>query len=73
MTIFALTKEQTAWLDAHPNYQSVGKPRPDVKFVDCGTLHPNGIFERLGPMKPIRLTAGPPYAIGVGIRVHPNT
>lgn len=65
-----MTPQQKAWLEANPNYQQVGAPRPGVRFIDCGTLYGDGSFERLAPMKPIVLREG---CFGVGIRVHPNT
>jgi hypothetical protein len=42
-----LTDEQSAWLLAHPHYQPVGKPTPLVQFSHCGTLQPDGTFDRL--------------------------
>lgn len=63
-----LTPEQDAWLKEHPEYQRVGPPRPDIAFRDVGTLYPDGSFTPLKPMQPIKLTVGPPYAVGVGIK-----
>lgn len=68
-----MTPEQTLWLRNHGSHQPVGKPSPHAKFVACGTLYPNGHFELSEPMKPVRLVAGPPYAILVGIKVHAHT
>ena len=65
-----MTPEQKAWLDSHPNYQPVGAPHPDVKFIGAGTLYADGTFDPLASMKPIVLREG---CFGVGIRVHPNT
>jgi hypothetical protein len=68
-----MTEAQQAWLNDNPNYQLVGKPRADAKFVGCGTLYPDGSFDPMAPMKPVKLVAGPPWAVCVGIRVHANT
>lgn len=67
------TNEQAEWLARNPNYQSVGTPRLGVLFVDAGTLYPDGRFEKLEPMKVVRLPIGPPFAICVGVRVHGGT
>lgn len=68
-----MTGPQTAWLSAHPDYQQVGRPSPHARFIECGTLYPDGSFEKMAPMKPVILVAGPPYAICVGIKVHAHT
>jgi hypothetical protein len=65
-----MTEAQKQWLADHPQYQPVGRPRPDVRFINSGTLYADGTFDPLAPMKPIRLRDG---CFGVGIVVHPNT
>jgi len=65
-----MTPVQVAWLEDNPNYEPVGKPRPDVRFVSCGTLYADGRFDPMAPMKVIRIEPG---SFGVGIRVHPQT
>jgi hypothetical protein len=64
-----MTDAQRAWLEANPNYQSIGKPFPGVKFVACGTLYADGRFDPMAPMKAIKIEPG---SFGVGIKVHPD-
>lgn len=61
------TDAQKAWLAAHPDYVSVGFPRPSACFTQVGTLYPDGMFELCEPMKVVRLVQGPPWARCVGI------
>ncbi|MDB5612092.1 MAG: hypothetical protein JWP25_8992 [Bradyrhizobium sp.] len=63
-----MTDEQKTWLAANPTHEPVGKPTPGIRFTNVGTLYPDGSFVALRPMEPIKLVAGPPYAIGVGVR-----
>ena len=65
-----MTTAQRNWLDAHPNYQAVGRPRQGVQFTSCGTLYADGTFELLAPTKPVMLREG---CFAVGIRIHPKT
>lgn len=59
-----MTPSQKDWLEQHPRYEPVGKPRPGVKFSDCGTLYTDGRFDSLRPMKVVRLEQGC-FAVGV--------
>lgn len=63
----SLTGAQRNWLRNNPEYSPVGEPQPGTQFVRVGTLYPDGTFELITPLKPLRLTNGPPYAIGVGV------
>lgn len=64
-----LTEAQLIWLKTHPEYSFIGIPRPGVRFSEVGTLYPDGLYEKNEPMKPVRLVSGPPYAVGVGVRL----
>ncbi len=61
-----LTAEQQEWLAAHPEFGPIGPPRANVRFTEWGTLYPDGAYTKSEPGQPIRLVAGPPYAVGVG-------
>ena len=42
-----LTPAQRAWMKQNVEYECIGPPRPEVKFMRCGTLHGDGTFEPL--------------------------
>ena len=60
-----MTPAQEKWLNEHPNFGVIGPPR-SVKFEEWGSLHADGIYERLdnAPRKPIQVGTG---AIGVAV------
>jgi hypothetical protein len=62
-----LTPAQVAWMKEHVGYECVGKPRPGVRFNNCGTLHGDGTFEPL-TKKPRRRQAAIRPAIRPGRR-----
>lgn len=39
-----MTSEQKAWLDANPDYQPIGHPGGNVRWVQRGTLKADGTF-----------------------------
>ena len=59
-----MTANQKEWMERNPRYEPVGKPRPGVKFSDCGTLYVDGRFDPLQPMKVVCLEEGC-FAVGV--------
>ena len=58
-----MTPAQEKWLNDHHDFGRIGPPRP-VKFEEWGTLHSDGVYERLDdkPRQPIQVGTG---AIGV--------
>jgi hypothetical protein len=65
-----LTPAQQAWLKQHIGYECLGKPRPDVKFMDCGTLHSDGTFEPLKNLVAVKLRSDC-MSVLVGVAVKP--
>lgn len=59
-----MTEAQRQWFNCNPNYEFIGPPRPDARYVKCGTLYSDGRFELMEPMKPIKLEYG---CVAVGI------
>ena len=53
-----MTEAQKQWFRLNPDYVLVGPPRPGPHFNRAGTLYANGRFERMEPIKPIRLQGG---------------
>ena len=70
-----LTPAQMAWLNKHPEYSPIGRPRPGVRLHQPGTLHGDGTFEPVTPVRPGVLLKNPiklrpdGMSIGVGIKM----
>lgn len=60
----SLTYAQQVWLEANPEFSTVGPPRP-VQFSEWGNLSAQGVYERLDdqPRKAIQVGNG---SVGVG-------
>jgi hypothetical protein len=50
-----LTPAQLAWMKQNVEYECIGRPRPEVKFTRCGTLHGDGTFESLQTLVAVKL------------------
>lgn len=53
-----LTDAQKEWLGANPYYCLCGKPRAGITFHECGTLYADGRFDKMAPMKSVKLEPG---------------
>lgn len=61
----AMTEAQRQWLSDNPSFKPIGPPRA-VRFIQWGTLHSDGTYQRMDnapSMTPITVGNG---AIGVG-------
>ena len=52
------TDAQLSWLGVHPMYCACGKPKPGLRFHECGTLYADGRFIPMAPMKTVHLEKG---------------
>jgi hypothetical protein len=65
-----LTPEQIRWFHKNQEYECLGRPRPDVRFERCGTLHGNGTFEPLQHLVAVKLRSDRKSVL-VGVAVKP--
>jgi hypothetical protein len=65
-----LTPAQLAWMKEHVGYECVGKPRPGVRFNNCGTLHGDGTFEPLKNLVAVKLRSDT-QSVLVGVAMIP--
>ena len=64
------TREQVEWFHKNQDYTCLGRPRPDVRFERCGTLHGDGTFEPLQTLVAVKLRSDC-LSVLVGVAVKP--